>query len=68
MRFANHRDAARALLEVGIRQVADIKPREGQFLGGIAFDLRPLSEKQANWLRILLDRYGLSPLDNEGNG
>lgn len=40
-----------------------LKPREGQFLGGIAFDANPLTEKQVNWLRILLDRHGLRSLD-----
>jgi len=37
-----------------------LKPREGQFLGQIAFDANPLTEKQANWLRILLVRHGLA--------
>ncbi|MEO7681425.1 MAG: hypothetical protein ABIS14_12180 [Sphingomonas sp.] len=39
-----------------------LKPREGQFLGGIAFDASPLTEKQANWLRILTERHGLPPM------
>jgi hypothetical protein len=38
---------------------AVLRPREGQFLGGLAFDANPLTEKQANWLRILLDKHGL---------
>ena len=43
-----------------------LKPREGQFLGGIAYEANPLTEKQANWLRILLDRHGLPPLADGG--
>ena len=51
----DHRRAAMALITAGM----PLKPREGQFLGGIAFDANPLSEKQANWLSILLKRYNL---------
>ena len=64
MKFCDHRQAARALLEIGIAGVASIKPREGQFLGGLAFDANKLTDKQRNWLTILLDRYGLSPLED----
>jgi len=53
--FPDHRAAAMAVLTSG----APLRPREGQFLGGIAFDANPLTEKQANWLRILLDKHGL---------
>ena len=56
--FNDHRAAAMALLTAG----AALRPREGQFLGGLAFDANPLTEKQANWLRILLERHGLPPL------
>jgi hypothetical protein len=48
-----------SLLTAGV----PLKPREGQFLGGIAFDANPLTAKQADWLRILLDRHGLPPLE-----
>jgi hypothetical protein len=44
-----------------------LKPREGQFLGGIAFDANPLSEKQLNWLAILLKKHGLPPLADGGD-
>lgn len=52
----DHRRAAMKLLTAGIH----LRPKEGQFLGGIAFDANPLTEKQQNWLSILLDRHGLS--------
>jgi hypothetical protein len=53
-----HQRAAMSLLTEGKL----LKPREGQFLGGIAFDANPLTEKQRNWLVILLDKHGLPPL------
>ncbi len=56
--FYDHRQAAMALLTCG----AALRPKEGQFLGGISFDANPLTEKQANWLRILLNRHGLPPI------
>lgn len=56
--FDSHQTAAMALLTSG----ADLRAREGQFLGGLAFDANRLTDKQANWLRILLDRHGLPPL------
>ena len=61
--MANHQQAAMTLLTAG----AQLKPREGQFLGGIAFDANPLTEKQRNWLVILLTKHGLASLD-EGIG
>lgn len=42
---------------------APLRPREGQFLGGLAFDANPLSEKQSNWLAILLDKHGMAPME-----
>ena len=58
--FTDHRAAAMALLTSG----AALRAREGQFLGGIAFDTNPLTEKQGRWLAILLDKNGLPPLAN----
>lgn len=58
----DHRSAAMALLTSG----ADLRPKEGQFLGGISFDANPLTEKQANWLAILLKRHGLSDFQEGG--
>jgi len=55
MSFPDHRAAAMAVLTSG----AVLRPREGQFLGGLAFDANPLTEKQARWLLILLDKHGL---------
>ena len=61
--FADHRRAAMALLTKGV----DLREKEGNFLGGIAFRADPMSEKQANWLRILLDRHSLPPLVEGGS-
>ena len=47
--FTNFRAAARALLTV-----PTLTEKEGQFCGGMAYRTAPLSDKQANWLRILL--------------
>lgn len=60
--FSDHRAAAMAVLTSG----APLRPREGQFLGGLAFDANPMTEKQANWLRILLDKHGLPSVTEEG--
>lgn len=60
--FPNHREAAMAVITSG----AALRPKEGQFLGGIAFDLNPLTDKQDEWLRILLERHGLPPLEERG--
>ncbi|MEG8040617.1 hypothetical protein QP166_15175 [Sphingomonas sp. LR60] len=44
---------------------AALRQREGQFLGGMAFDANLPTEKQANWLRILLNKHGLPSLTME---
>lgn len=54
-RFPDAATAARALLAV-----EGLSEKEGQFCGGLAFRTAPLSDKQANWLRILLSRHGLA--------
>lgn len=54
--FPDHRLPAKALLTSGV----DLRPKEAQFLGGIAFDPHPLTEWQVTWLRALLQRHGLS--------
>lgn len=59
--FARFPDAARALLAVD-----SLSEKEGQFCGGLAFRTPPLSDKQANWLRILLSRHGLHALAEGG--
>jgi hypothetical protein len=61
--MAEHQQAAMSLLTAGV----PLKPREGQFLGGLAFEANPLTEKQRSWLVILLDRHGLPPLADGGN-
>jgi len=58
--FTDHRAAAMAILTSG----AQLRAREGQFLGGLAFDANPLTEKQSNWLDILLRKHGLPPLES----
>lgn len=60
--FSSHRAAARALLSV-----LSLSEKEGQFCGGLAFRNAPLSEKQANWLRILLSRHDLPSLADGGD-
>ena len=59
--FPRFPDAARALLAVDT-----LSEREGQFCGGLAFRTVPLSEKQTNWLRILLARHGLPAMVEGG--
>jgi hypothetical protein len=56
--MASHQQQAMALIKSG----APLRPREGQFLGGIAFDANSLTEKQKNWLVILLNRHGLGEM------
>lgn len=60
--FATVREACLAVLNCG----ADLQRRDGQFLGGIAFQDFPLSDKQTAWLRGLLRRCGLPPLEGGG--
>lgn len=59
-RLPDTASAARALLAV-----EGLSEKEGQFCGGLAFRTAPLSDKQANWLRILLSRHGLPDLIGE---
>jgi len=59
--FIHHRAAARALLAVD-----SLSEKEGQFCGGMAYRSVPLSDKQLNWLCILLDRHGLPTLADGG--
>jgi len=61
-KFQTPRDAALALI-----QSATLSEREGQFCGGLVFRTAPLSEKQANWLGILLKRHNLPALAGEGD-
>ena len=57
----DHCAAARLVLTV-----TSLSEREGQFLGGLCYRSAPLSDKQANWLRILLERHGFDRLTEEG--
>jgi hypothetical protein len=56
--FTDHRPAAMAVLTSG----ATLRPKEGQFLGSIAFDMNPLTGKQSEWLKVLLEKHGLPTL------
>lgn len=60
--FTSFPDAARALLAAEC-----LSEKEGQFCGGLAFRTAPLSDKQANWLRILLSRHDLPALAEGGD-
>ena len=64
--FTDHRTAARAILLPALNSGAGLRPKEGQFLGGLAFDLNPPTTKQIDWLLGLLDRHGLPTLEWEG--
>jgi hypothetical protein len=59
--FPSHRDAALALLN----ETSDFSRKAAQFLGQIAADSTPLSQRQASWLGRLLERAGLPPLASE---
>jgi hypothetical protein len=50
----DHRKTARAILLTD----APLREKEGQFLGGLAYRAEPISERQANWLAVLVRRYG----------
>ena len=55
--FANHRDAALAVLSSD----GKLTPKAGRFLGQIVVDPSLLTKKQADWLDCLLKRAGFSP-------
>jgi hypothetical protein len=60
--YTDHKPAALAVLN---HPQAQLNYRSGQFLGGIAFSDRPLTDKQAGWLSKLLEQHGLPPLASE---
>lgn len=57
--FTAHRDAALALLNKG----EGLSPRAGSFLGQIAVDPTPLTERQGSWLGKLLSSNSLPDFD-----
>ncbi|WP_156362286.1 hypothetical protein [Sphingomonas sp. Leaf208] len=61
--MVEHQRGAMSVLAEG----KPLKPREGQFVGGIAFYANPLTEKQRNCLVILLDKHGLPSLTDGGD-
>jgi hypothetical protein len=60
--YTDQRQASCALLRLAIDGAVTLRPKEGQFLGGLAFDLNPPTDKQLNWLLILLEKHGLPPM------
>lgn len=60
--FANHRQAALALLNSDYR----LTRKTGGFLGQLAVDPSPLSGAQVKWLANLLKLAGLPPLAKGG--
>jgi hypothetical protein len=61
--FTDHRPAAMAVLTSGAAPL----PREGQFLGGLAFDANPPTPKQIDWLVTLLEKHGLPALERSAD-
>ena len=60
--YPDNRQAALALLSGDYR----LSRKAGQFLGQLAVDPSPMSERQADWLAKLLERAGLPPLAEGG--
>lgn len=61
-RFPSHRAAALALLTGDHR----LSRKAGSFLGQLAVEPTPMTERQAKWLAILLEQAGLPPYAGEG--
>lgn len=59
--FTHFAVAARALLSV-----PTLTEKEGQFCGGLSYRVAPITERQGNWLRILLARHDLPTLAEGG--
>lgn len=55
--MAEHNSTARGLLARALAGAINPTSKEAGFLGQMAFDLNPPSDKQARWLAILADRY-----------
>ncbi|KPF76993.1 hypothetical protein IP68_03890 [Blastomonas sp. AAP25] len=60
--FTSHRSAALALLNSDHR----LSRKAGSFLGQLAVDLTPMTERQAKWLAILLEQAGTGTYAGEG--
>lgn len=60
--FTNQRDAALALLNSDIA----LTRKAGSFLGQLAVDETPMTDKQRDWLDTLLERASLPPRANGG--
>ena len=60
--FPDHRRAALALLNGNHR----LSRKAGQFLGQLAVEPSPMSDKQRDWLSRLLTKHGLPPMHGEG--
>lgn len=61
--YTDHRSAALAVLN---HPEAMLTYKSGQFLGGIAFSDRPLTDKQLGWLSALLAKHNLPSIDLDG--
>ena len=61
--FPAIKPACLALLTSG----AELRQKEGQFLGGFAFAEYEPTPKQLKWLSALLARHGLPPLADGGD-
>jgi hypothetical protein len=62
--FGSPREAALALLTGETR----LTRKAGQFLGQIAVDRAPLTDRQAEWLAALLERAGLPAFEAGAGG
>jgi hypothetical protein len=60
--FPDHRQAALALLTGNHR----LSRKAGQFLGQLAVDPSPMSDRQRDWLVKLLAKHDLTPLAEGG--
>ena len=63
--FTDHREAAQAILRRVLGGNGTLRSKEGAFLGQLSFDANEPTDRQLNWLCILLDKHGLEPM--EGN-
>jgi hypothetical protein len=60
--FTSARQAVIAVLSSD----ADLNRKTGQFLGSVACQDEPMTERQAKWFADILKKAGLPPLDGGG--
>lgn len=56
--MTDHNIIARDILSRALAGGSSLTSKEAGFLGQMAFDANPPSEKQGRWLNLLADRYG----------